>query len=91
MFNDIEAIKRIRRNLFNISSNLHAESYIMSHKKNKKGYTPTHEASEAQEIYKLSLQSEEWDRKTEEKIKAFIMLKRMYNDNLLMNNDTYWK
>lgn len=94
MFNNQEAIKNIRQKLYNISANLHAESYYDQAKKYKKrisSYIPSPDAKEAQEIYKLSLKSDEWDKETENEIKAFIALKRMYNDNLLMDNNTYWK
>jgi hypothetical protein len=100
MFNNQEVIKRIRQNLYNISSNLHAESYHMQ-AKNKKpkingrnritSYTPSQDATEAQEIYKLSLRAEEWNRETEETIKAYILRIRVYNNNLLMDNNEYWK
>lgn len=100
MFNNQEAIKRIKQNLYNISANLHAESYhnqAKNHKKKVNGknritsYIPSQDATEAQEIYKLSLQADEWDKATEEIIKGYIMRIRTYNDNLLMDNNEYWK
>jgi hypothetical protein len=100
MLNNIEVIKRIRQKLYNISSNLHAESYHAQAKNHKRkvngknritGYTPTLDASEAQEKYNLSLSSNEWTKEIEEEIKAYILRIRTYNDKLLMDNNEYWK
>ena len=92
MLNNIEVIERIRKNLYNISANLHAESYISCKGKKKKikSYTPSSEASEALEMLKLASKSNEWDTETEKKIKGFIMLKRNIDSNLLLDNEVYW-
>lgn len=88
-------IKNIKQKLYNISANLHADSYMAMRKRLKgkkvKSYVPSVEAEEALDMYKLAVKTD-WNKEDEEKIKGYILkIVRIYDKDYTMDNSEYYK